>query len=1047
MRMLSKDREQRPADGAALLLALQCLDDDSQVQSRRNAPAPPLTRGERCLVSVIIACAGRTRRLDSSLSSGMSMQQVNALKQLAGEHGGRLEKLADESILVSLSGVGVATDQAARAARCALALRRRLPGYRIALATGRGELSSGVPVGEVVDRASDCVDRQERSTEQVMIDELTAGLLGRDFSIVGGLAGLALEDQKAAGLDRLGKRSETSFVGRRSELGSLLATYEECVEDSVAKVVLVTGSAGSGKSCLCGEMLARVRPDPNCRIWVGRADALGVGSPFRLLASALREEIGLLDGEPASLRSQRLRAWLRRHLDDEDAERISVPLRSMLSIPSPEEKFARRDPLLIRDQIRAAWLELLMVECGARELPASDDLASGDPGLVLVLDDLHWANLSSIKLVEAALRSLRDQPLMVLAMARPEVHVRFPELWPDLGLHELRLPELSHRCCERLAKSVLGSDIEPERLERLVAVSTGNPLYLHELLRCDGGEGSSAMPDTLIAMLQTRLEALRPELRRVLRGASVFGITFWRGALIDILGETPARVSDWLGQLVDNELIAPIPSAKFPGEQEYRFKHDLLREVAHEMLTEGDLQTVHRFAASWLCSVGETDSAVLARHFELGGQAGSAVSWYRRAADQALEGDDLAAALAHARRGLRCDEEGESSGPLRLIQAEAHRWRGAAALSRECAGQALALLPPGSHDWLKAAKTAVLMSRPLGDLGAEQMALIVRMRGLSEAPAVERAVALVDVAGSLMLQGRGELAADVLAEIAEECDEVLADPAVAASINEVRALEAHLAGDPLGYLKHMMLVMEQQERCGALRLACKARINVGYAMRELGDYPGAASVLKPAISAAKRGGLDGLLAGAKHNLGFALAQQGHHDEGMSLEREAVDAFRRLGNALMQGASSTLLARIALQRGELDEAERFARDAVAALGELAGAQAYASAALAEVLRRRGKSQEALEATRAAMSTLEELGSLEDGEAYLRVEYAEALEAVGEREQARRSILEAQQVLLRRAATITDEEMRELFLSAVPENARTRALAGDAGFGLG
>src|SRR5262249_31734385 len=155
------------------------------------------------------------------------------------------------------------------------------------------------------------------------------------------------------------------------------------------------------------------------------------------------------------------------------------------------------------------------------------------------------------------------------------------------------------------------------------------------LLRAEVEGRAGAVPPTLLAMVQSRLEGLEPEARRVLRAGSVLGELFWRGALANLLGPAgSAGLDPLLEDLERRELIARRSVAKFRGEREYAFRHALVREAAYGMLTDEDRALGHRLAGAWLASVGEPDPRVIAEHFDRGDDRIAAVPWYRRAAEQ-----------------------------------------------------------------------------------------------------------------------------------------------------------------------------------------------------------------------------------------------------------------------------------------------------------------------------------------------------------------------------------------------------------------------------
>src|SRR4029450_12087502 len=117
----------------------------------------------------------------------------------------------------------------------------------------------------------------------------------------------------------------------------------------------------------------------------------------------------------------------------------------------------------------------------------------------------------TVKFIDEALRQLKDKPWMVLGLARPEVHERFPGLWAERSVQEIRLGELRRKASARLVRLVLGERVSAETVERLVTHADGNAFYLEELIRATAEGRQGALPETVLSMLQGRLEALDAE--------------------------------------------------------------------------------------------------------------------------------------------------------------------------------------------------------------------------------------------------------------------------------------------------------------------------------------------------------------------------------------------------------------------------------------------------------------------------------------------------------------------------------------------------------
>jgi hypothetical protein len=305
--MLAKDPKQRPADASAVRQALGGIVITDTAPAPTHHQTAALTTVEQRLLCVILAARapGDTGEGNDAL--------LTRLREAIAPHGGRLDRLGGDALVWSLSGKGVASDQAAQAARCALALRELLPDWPMALATGRGVVSEQGSMGEVIDRAartlgSDGARRGQRRA--IRIDAVTAGLLATSFEISGDSSAPELRGSREVSeppRTLLGK--PTPCVGRDRELASLVALFDECVAESAPRGVLVTAPAGAGKSRLRHELLRRLgERDEPMQVWIGRGDPMRVGSPFGLLAPALRRALGILDGEPQPLREQKLRA-------------------------------------------------------------------------------------------------------------------------------------------------------------------------------------------------------------------------------------------------------------------------------------------------------------------------------------------------------------------------------------------------------------------------------------------------------------------------------------------------------------------------------------------------------------------------------------------------------------------------------------------------------------------------------------------------------------------------------------------------------------------
>ncbi|WP_437634708.1 protein kinase domain-containing protein [Sorangium sp. So ce854] len=1055
-RMLAKDPASRPASGAAVALELLRV---GEIKSTPPAPVSrrqgALTTGERRTLCLLLARMGPQEAAWQGPTMPMTLPMTMPLaarvvpedevKRVATRFGGAQQTLADGLLLITLEGRGLITDQAARAARCALEVRDLLPGVQMALVAGRAAGDDRLPVGPTIDRAVRLLDVAEGGV--IRLDEVMAGLLDARFDVGGDAAGLVLRAERdlvEAARTLLGRA--TPFVGRDHELAILDAVLDECLSEPTARAVVITAPAGLGKSRLRYEFLRRVEErNERVQVWLGHADPMSAGSPFGMLRQMLRREAGLSGGEPQEVREQRLRARVGRYLSGADVARVTEFLGEVARIRFSDEgrvelRAARSDPMLMGDQIRRAWEDFVLAEC------------RGEP-VLLVLEDLQWGDVPTVKLIDAALAH-RDQPLMVLALARPEVETVFPKVWVSRGVQEIRLREIGRRGSERLVREVLGDAVTPDVCARLCERAGGNAFYLEELIRAAAAGRTEALPETVLSMVQARLEALDAEARRVLRGASVFGQKFWRGGLMALLGgeRRAPQVDGWLAVLVDRELIARRGEGKFRGEEEYTFRHALVREAAYATLTDEDRALGHLLAGEWLDAAGERDAALLAEHFERGGDAERAVVWFRRAAEQALGANDLRAAIQRAERGAAsADADGELFAALRLVQAEAHKWLGEAAEAERCAVMAMRGFPRKSALWYAAAAEAASMRVRLG-MGDRLADLVEELRGdgpashgggppsYVEEPTGASVSALARIAGALLHGGQYAAAEEIVQELARVAMPLAErDAAVAARIHALRASRALCYGDPAASLECTEQSIPAYLQTGDLRNACLSRVNAAHCLVQLGLYQRAEAELRDALAEAERMGLHNVAAFAKQNLGLLWTQQGDLAAARTVTAEAALAFTAQANRRQEARSRAYLAAILTRLGDLGAADNEAGAAVAMLAHVPTLQALALAVRARVLLEQGRAHEALETARRALGLLVSVGGTEEGEAQIRLVYAESLRAAGHNDAAREAIAVAMQRLVSRAQWIHDPARRQSFCQAVSENAKTFALA--------
>lgn len=1032
-RMLAKDRARRPADGAALVLALEAV----RASSAQAPLASALTRAERRMVSVAITASAGT--LDETLRPEERSLAERRAAQATAARGGRLSVLANGSMVAVVESGGSPTDQAVCAARVALALAHVLGSTPVALATGYASVGDRVPTGEAIDRA---VRRlalgASRAPSGVRVDRATAGLLDARFRLSGeGDELYLLEESDGGEHPRTLLGRATTFVGRDRELANLCATLDEAAGDSVARAALVTAPAGVGKSRLCQELLraARARHD-DLEVLAARGDALGAGSAFGLLARMLGRAAGAADSEPADVRREKLSGRIGRHLAPDERAPTTEILLEISDAPVPDSQAsealaaARRDASVMSDAARAAFERWLDAECRAHPV-------------LLVLEDVHWADLPSLRLVDAALRNLADRPLMVLATARPEVHSLFPGLWAERQLAELRLGPVAKRAAERFVRDTLGAP-DDDTVRFVVERAAGHPFFLEELVRAIAeGRRREELPESVIGMVQARLDALGADAKRTLRAASVFGTTCWTGGVACLLGEDAATTALRFDDLVAKELLERRALSSLANEKELGFRHAVIRDAAYEMLTEADRTLGHRLAAEWLERAGGHDPAVLAAHFDLGGRPAEAARHYLRAAENALDGNDVARTLELARRALGAGASGLDEARLKLLMGEAEFWGGDLIRSEELATAAAAAFAPGSRRWYDAAALAILASGQRGENDRVEAWLDRIMPTSAEPDALAAQVhALCRGISQITYAHRRLKATEAFARVrALAPDPDGLGPMSAGWVHRVQGeMALYFRGDLHGMVLGFERATREFERARAFRNACLCRLMHASSLTFSGADDEARFQAEQALADAERLGAKFLIHFSWDIVALAHLFHGRFAEARAAAERCLAVMT--GNVRIESAMRCALAMGHVDAGALEDAERESRRAIE-LSRGTSMQPMALAFLSFVRLAEGRLDEALAVAQDAVESERAAAGFEPFGAVTELALVRALLALGRRDDARRAAAEALVVLERSMATLPTAAQRARFLTLRLGNAELVELAAELG----
>lgn len=495
---------------------------------------------------------------------------------------------------------------------------------------------------------------------------------------------------------------ETRMVGREAELKQLQDAFYMAMEYGELQAVTVVGEAGVGKSRLLHEfdVWAELLPAP-FYYFRGRAFPEMRNQAYGLIRDLVAFRFQIQDSDTAAGVREKLEEGVRAALGgDKDNDEEPHVARRAHSIghlvgfelgDSPYLAGVRDDPQQVRDQALAHLAGYFQ------------DMAGQFPVLIL-LEDLHWADDSSLDALNHLMFAVGDQPLLIVSAARPELFERRPHWGEGQSFHRLlALEPLSRWDSRRLVAEILQKVAEvPQALRDLiVAGAEGNPFFIEELVKMLVEDGVIAkgeeewrvvpsrlaglhVPPTLTAVLQARLDRLPLEERTVLQQSSVVGRLFWDRAVARINASTAegideTTVLDRLSALRAREMVFQRETSAFAGAQEYLFKHALLREVTYESVLKRLRRAYHGLVAGWLLEqagdrVGEV-TGLIADHLALAGRAPEAVDYLLAAGDRARglyahreaihayeraltllkeQGDDEQAARTLMKLGLAC---------------------------------------------------------------------------------------------------------------------------------------------------------------------------------------------------------------------------------------------------------------------------------------------------------------------------------------------------------------------------------------------------------
>jgi class 3 adenylate cyclase len=606
-------------------------------------------REERRIVSVVfvdlVGFTSRSEQLDPEDVRAILTPYHGTVRDELESFGGVVEKFVGDAVMAVFGAPTAHGDDPERAVRAALAIREAVAALnaeqpelelRIRGAVNTGEavvtLSARPALGEAM-VAGDVVNTASRLQQHAPVGEIVVGeetyratrsaieyeaveavtAKGKSAPIQ---AWRAMAASSAAGARDL---SSSPFVGRDREVGLLDATWERVERERRPHLITVLGAPGVGKSRLTAEFAQRIASRGG-RVVRGRCLPYRERSAYGAFAMQVKELAGIYDSDDVAVATEKLRTLVERLVGKEEAEAVAGHIAILLGF---ETKATTPDRDSLFQSVR------VFVEAGAR-----------DEATAFVFEDIHWADPALLDLIELLAVRLHDLPVLLLTLARPDLLDLRPG-WGGgmLAYNALPLEPLDGSDAAELALHLLGADTKAADVAR---AGEGNPLFIEQLAAVlqEGGEEAESLPTTIRGLVAARLDALPVEEREVILDASIAGRLFWRGA-IERIARDPDSLGAALAALERRDLIRRDAVSRIEGDEQWSFKHVLIRDVAYDLQPRARRREGHRHIAEFIEAstpeVGEAGAA-LARHWRGAGELEHAVRHFVAAAEEAERG-------------------------------------------------------------------------------------------------------------------------------------------------------------------------------------------------------------------------------------------------------------------------------------------------------------------------------------------------------------------------------------------------------------------------
>jgi len=856
---------------------------------------------------------------------------------------------------------------------------------------------------------------------------------------------------------------ETRMVGRDAELAKLQDAFHRLCSGGRLAAVTVVAEAGMGKSRLLYEFQnwAEAGPD-RFTIFQGRADPQTQSQPYGLLRHILAWRLQIADSDSMDSAKDKIEQGIAPLFEADDGSDMAQAhahlLGHLIGLDFTESKHLRGildDGKQIRDRGFHAAAQML------RRVAAQDGMP-----VVLLLDDLHWADDGSLDFLNYLVQVNRDVPMLVLGLTRPTLLERRAD-WSRTGdiNQRIDLAPLDKGVSRLLVDELLKKlDEIPSTLRELITGGAeGNPFYMEELVKMLVDEGAiktgtghwavipdklvaTHVPQTLTGVLQARLDGLKPAEKLALQQASVIGVVFWDQALSAI----DSRAIDALPALARRELIVPRQDASFEGLREYAFKHQILHQVTYDTLLKRIRREAHAKVAAWLAGLTDVRAndflGVTAEHFEEAGDCTKACEFFTRAAEHATARYAHEAAVGYVANALALID-GDAS-PDTLL-----RWRLLDVRERTLDLQGKRAEQQADIDALQQLADALDNDARRGDVAWRRSDIALRTADFrAMESAARQAMALAERAGDGVLRLRAQqrlaIALSMLDDVAAS-EALTLEGLAAARAQGLRDVEARFLNmQARNAITRDNIVVSLTTDQQVLRICrglgdrlfeATTLVNLGYSWLMLGDYTQARRHLEEGLQLTRATGNHATEPYALVSLSILARWQGDDSQALAHAQSALDIAIAVKDSAIEAAALVWLGDAELALGRHAAAATAFQRAHAldvALGDpgYRGAAGSARVALAE-----GDAAGAMLRLEGLLAHLAAGGPLDgaDQPQLIRLTCHQVLTRAAD-PRAAEVLGSAYAKLQARAATIADATLRHSFLTNVPENREIVAL---------